>query len=118
MFIRRRKIKLKDKSYYICVGTYKNNRIRLRYKNASESHDITLDLEDAYIDAGKVILDPAIKNNGLLKMLRKCRIIKDVVGYVNYNYIELPVAILNMGILKRYDYDGVMKHFEKVMSNE
>ena len=118
MVIRRKKIKLKDKSYYISVSAYKNNRIRLRYKNASETHDITLDVQDVYLDAGKVLLDPNIKNNGLLKILKKCRIIRDIVGYVNYNYVELPVAVLNMGILKRYDYDGVMRYLEKVMSGE
>ena len=118
MIITRKKIKLKDKCYFICVDTYKNNRIRIKYKNASECHDINLDIEDVFIDRDKVILDPTLKNNGMLKVLKKCRIIIDIVGYINYNYIDLPVSVLNMGILKRYDYDGVMKHFEKVMNNE
>ena len=33
---------------------------------------------------------------------------------MNYNYVDIPVAILNMGILRQYDFDGVNKHIEKV----
>ena len=75
-------------------------------------------MEDIYIDRDKVILDPTLKDNGILKALKKCRIVRDIVGYINYNYVDLPIAILNMGILKKYDCDGVIKHFEKVMNNE
>lgn len=66
------------------------------------------------MDNGKVFLDPVIKNNGLLKQLKKKRIIRDVCGCINYNYIDIPIAILNMGILRQYDYVGVNNHMEKV----
>ncbi len=118
MSIRRKNIKLKGKHYNIGVYTYHNGRIRLRYENSTECHDITLNLEDVYIDNGKVILDPFIKSNGLLKVLKKCRIIKEICGSINYNYVDVPVAILNMGILRTYDYDGVIKHLEKVSTYE
>lgn len=118
MIIRRKTIKLKGKNYYIGVYTYFNNRIRLRYENSIESHEITLNLEDVYLDKGKVVLDPYIEKIGLLKVLKKARIIKEICGTLNYNYVEVPVAILNMGILRRYDYDGVNKHLLKVASHE
>ena len=86
----------------------------MKYENSTECHDITLNLEDTYLDDGKVFLDPFIKNNGLLKQLKKKRIIREICGCMNYNYVDIPVAILNMGILRQYDYDGVNKHIEKV----
>lgn len=114
MIIRRKKIKLNGKNYNIGVYTYPNNRIRLRYENHVECHDITLNLTDVYLDKGKVILDPFINKNGLLKVLKKNRIIKEICGTINYNYVDVPVAILNMGILRTYDYDGVNKHLERI----
>lgn len=45
MSIRRKNIKLKGKHYNIGVYTYHNGRIRLRYENSTECHDITLNLE-------------------------------------------------------------------------
>lgn len=118
MIIRRKKIKLNGKSFYIGVYTYHNGRIHLKYENSAESHDITLDLKDVYLDDGKVILDPFIEKNGLLKQLKKARILKEICGSFNYNYVEVPVAILNMGILRTYDYDGVSKHLSKVNNDE
>ena len=118
MNIRRKTIKLKGKNYNIGVYTYSNGRMRLRYENSTECHDITLNLEDVYIDKGKVILDPFIQNNGLMKILKKTRIIKEICGTITYNYVEVPVAILNMGILRTYDYDGVNNHLQKVSAYE
>ena len=70
MIIRRKKIKLNGKNYNIGVYTYHNNRIRLRYENNVECHDITLNLNDIYLDKGKVVLDPYIIKNGLMKVLK------------------------------------------------
>ncbi len=118
MIIRRKKIKLNGKNYNIGVYTYHNNRIRLRYENNVECHDITLNLNDIYLDKGKVVLDPYIIKNGLMKVLKKTRIIKEISNTINYNYVDVPVAILNMGILRTYDYDGVNRHLERVAKNE
>ncbi len=118
MIIRRKKIKLNNTNYHISVYTYHNGRIKLKYENNKESHDITLNLEDTYLDKGKVFLDPFIKNNGLMKVLRKNRIIRDICGVVNYNYVDIPVATLNMGILRQYDNDGVEKHICEVSQYE
>lgn len=118
MIIRRKKIKFNNKSYYIGVYTYHNGRVRLKYEDNKECHDITLDLADAYLDKGKVFLDPFIKNNGLLKVLKKNRIIKDICGVMNYNYVDIPIATLNMGILRQYDNNGVEKHISEVAKYE
>jgi len=118
MIIRRKKIKLNNNTYHIGVYTYHNGRIRLRYENNKECHDITLNLEDTYLDKGKVFLDPFIKTNGLMKVLRKSRIIRDICGVINYNYVDIPIATLNMGILRQYDSVGVEKHLSKVATYE
>lgn len=118
MIISRKKIKLNGKSFFIGVYTYNNNRIRLKYENQKECHDITLDLPDAYLEDGKVFIDPFTKNNGLLKQLKKSRIIKQICGVYTYNYVDIPIAILNMGILRKYDNDGVNEHLNKVYSYE
>ena len=58
--------------------------MRLKYQNKKESHDITLNL-NTYIDNIHVFLDPAIEKNGILKQLKKKRIIKEITGYIFYN---------------------------------
>lgn len=118
MNIRKKIIKLQGKNFNIGVYTYDNGRIRLKYENSIESHDITVNIDDAYIDKGKIFLDPFIKNNGILKQLKKKRIIKDICGSFYHNGIEIPIANLNMGILRQYDCYGVAKHFEKVGFDE
>lgn len=117
MIINRKKIKLGNKKFYISVSTYSNGRLKLIYENDKESHDITLELSDLYLENGKVFLDPFINNNGLMKQLKKARIIRDLCGIANYNYIDIPVARLNMGILREYDLKGVLNHIERVNQN-
>lgn len=86
----------------------------MKIENDKECHDITTNLEDAYLEDGHLLLDPVVTTNGLLKILKKTRIIKDVCGILTYDYVSIPVAKVNIGILKTYDYDGVMKHFEEL----
>ena len=111
---RKKKIKLSKGYYNIIVSTYNNNRIRLSYINNKERHDLTINLEDVYLDDGRVFLDPVVKKDGILKKLKKKRIIKDICGVINYNYKDIPIAILNMGILRKYDNAGVNNHLQKV----
>lgn len=110
-----KKVKFNNKLYNIKVYTYSNGRIRLRYENKSESHEITINLEDSYIDDGKVFLDPFILKNGFIHVLKKYRIIKDITGMGFYNYIEVPIAKLNMGKLREFDNYGVKKHLSERM---
>lgn len=115
---KRKKIKLNNKLYNIVVDTYPNNRIWLKYKNKDEEHDLTINLDDTFLDSGHVFLDPTIKTNGILKEIKKKKIIKEICGFLNYQYVDIPIAILNMGILRKYDNAGVDKHFLKVTGGE
>ena len=110
----KRKIKLNGKYYNINVTTYKNKRICLEFINKEEKHELTINLEDVYIDNGRVFLNPIVKKNGLLKELKKKRIIKDICGSINYNYIDIPIAVLNMGILRKFDNYGVNKYLQRI----
>lgn len=96
--------------------TYHNGRLRLKYENKTESHDITLNLEDSYIDEGKVFLDPFITKNGFINVLKKYRIIREITGMGFYNYVEVPIAKINMGKLREFDSMGVRKHQEERMN--
>ena len=100
--------------FNINVYTYYNNRLRLKYSNINESHDITINLSDFYLEDGKVFLDPAIKNNGILHELIKKKIIKEISSSVNYNYVDIPIATINLGVLSKYDLVGLKKHISKV----
>ena len=64
---KKKKIKLGKGYYNIIVSTYNNNRIRLSYINNKERHDLTINLEDVYLDDDRVFLDPIVKNDGILK---------------------------------------------------
>jgi len=56
-------------------------------------------------------------NTDIFKHIKKNRIIKDVIGILNYDYVDIPVAKLNMGILREYDSYGVNRHFDKIIEN-
>lgn len=112
MFINR-KIKLLNKYYEIKVSTYKNNRICIRLQNKIEMHYITLDLKDQYLDDGCIFLDPLLINNGVIKELIKYKIIKEINCFINYNYVDIPVATYNIGVLRKYDNKGVMAHLKR-----
>ena len=63
-------------------------------------------------------LDPEIKDNGILKALKKSRILRQIDGTLCYDYKLIPVALLNNGILRTYDYSGVLEHMEKITNKE
>lgn len=89
--------------------------MRLKYENKNESHDFTLNLDDAYIEDGKVFLDPIVLKDGFINILKKNRIIREVTGIEYYNYVEIPIAKINMGILREFDNYGVKKHLSERM---
>lgn len=111
MYIRK-KIKCNGKLYNISVHTYNNGRVKLKYENKNESHELTINLEDAYLEDGNIFLDPIVMKNGFLNALKKQKVIKEIKGMFNYNYVEIPVVKLNIGKLRELDYIGVSKHFE------
>lgn len=111
---KRKKIKLNGTYYTVKVDTYANHRIRIQLVGKSNTKDLTIDLQDEYLENGKVFLDPFIKKNSALKDLRKTRIIREICGVLNYNYVDIPIAVLNMGILRKYDNTGVTNHLSKI----
>lgn len=98
------------------VDTYDNNKIKVSLKNKDNVIDVTINI-DVYLDNSHVFINPAIKQNGLLKELKKKRIIKEINNSIFYNNLEIPVATLNMGIIRKYDNKGVNNHFNKVRGN-
>ena len=82
----------------------------MKLENKKENHDITINFDDLFFNKDDVLLDPVVIQNGLLKVLKKNRIIRYVCGSTNYGYTALPIVKLNMGILKQYDYNGVIKY--------
>ena len=86
--------------------------MKLKYENKTECHDFTLDLNDAFLDEGKVFLDPFVVTNGFINILKKTRIIRDITGISSYNYVDVPIAKINMGKLREFDKLGVKKYLE------
>ena len=84
----------------------------LKYYNKSESHDLTMDLKDSYIEDDKVFLDPFVVKSGFINVLKKTRIIRCITSISYYNYVEVPVAKINMGILRKYDKNGVENYLD------
>ena len=114
IIIKRKRIKINGRYYYISVRSYDNNRLKLIYENNSEMHDITLDLPNTYLENGKVFLDPFLKKNGVLKQLKKKRIIREICSSTTHHSMDIPIATLNMGILREFDFRGVQDHLSKV----
>lgn len=86
--------------------------MRLKYYSKSESHDLTIDLKDSYIEDDKVFLDPFVVKSGFINVFKKTRIIRCITGISYYNYVEVPVAKINMGILRKYDKNGVKNYLD------
>ena len=98
------------------VDTYDNNKIKVSLKNKDNVIDVTINI-DVYLDNSHVFINPVIKQNGFLKELKKKRIIKEINNSIFYNDLEIPIATLNMGIIRKYDNKGVNNHFNKVRGN-
>lgn len=84
--------------------------MRLKYYNRTESHDLTINLKDTYLDEDKIFLDPYVIKSNLINVLKKGRIIRCITGINYFNNIEIPVAQVNMGILRSYDKIGVKNY--------
>lgn len=118
MIIYRKKLKWQGKLWNIKVATYPSKKLCLYLINNTTSIQITIDLSDAYLEKGHLFLDPATKDNGILQLLKKSRIIRTVTGLANYNYVFVPIVLVNMGILKKYDSRGVTEHLNIVNRGE
>lgn len=111
---KRKRLKWNNKIWNVDVLTYPNKRMCLSLRNKNDTKEMTIDLNDVYLDKGHIFLDPNVKDNGILKVLKKSRIIKNITGMSYYDYVAVPIAIVNMGILRQYDYKGVIEHLDIV----
>lgn len=115
---KRKRLKYKNTLWFVNVSTYQSKRMKLTISNKKQEIEVTIDLKDAYLDNGHVFLDPEIKDNGILKALKKSRILRQIDGTLCYDYKLIPVALLNNGILRTYDYSGVLEHMEIIANKE
>lgn len=88
----------------MCISLYQKKR----------TYEISLDLKDAYLEERHIFLNPEVEKNGLLKVLKKNRIIKNIDGVLYYNYNSIPIAMLNTGILRSYDKTGTIESLNKL----
>ena len=115
---KKKRIKYKGVNYYLNVFTYENGRIGLKLENKSGDIDISIDLPDCCLEGEHIFLNPDVRsNNSLYKLLRKCKLIKDVSSVIMFDYNPIPVTKVNLRKLEEYDYDGVtgylsLKHSE------
>ncbi len=112
--IKRKKLKFDNEQFLISVYSYSNGRLRLKIENNKESHDISMDLKDTILDNSSILIDPVVLQNGLINYLKKARIIKEMTSSINYGYTVIPIAKLNMQILRKYDSYGVTKYYERL----
>ena len=98
----------------IKVSTYKNNRMCITLYQKKRKYELSLDLEDAFIQERHIFLNPDVEKNGLLKVLKKYRIIKNIDGVLYYNCNSIPIAMLNTGILRNYDKEGTIDALDKM----
>lgn len=92
--------------------------MKLTISNRKEIKEITIDLDDAYLKDGHIFLNPEVKDNGILKTLKKSRIIREIDGTLCYDYTMIPIALTNNGILKTYDYSGVLNYLDFINNKE
>ena len=100
-------IKWKKVNWNLEVSSYPNNRLCLKIKSKNKEIEITTDLSDLYCDKEHIFINPDVNNNGLINTLKKYKIIREVVGVTTYNYHSILIATLNMGVLRKYDFNGV-----------
>ena len=82
-------------------------------ENKKKKLNITIDVPDFCMRSGSIFLEPNIIENGILKVIRKARIIKDISGMIFHDNQEVPIATLNIGKLREYDSIGVSNYINK-----
>lgn len=111
MFIKK-KIKYNNELYNISVKVYPSKRLCLFLINKHNKIEVTIDLPDTKISDGLILIDPNVANTNLINVLKKIRIIKEIVSVIGYNYVCVPIARINFGKLREYDNFGTNKYFE------
>lgn len=110
-----RKIKLGNSFYKLCVSIYPDNRMCLKLKNKSNIYEVTQYLPDVEIGTGDILINPTMEELGIIRLLKKHRIIRKVISVINYDYASIPLVKINMGKLKEYDLSGVLAYQENLI---
>lgn len=114
----KKRIKYKGTNFYLKVFHYEDKRIGLKLENKNTSYDISIDLPDYYLEDDSIFLNPEVRaNSSLYKLLRKCKVIKDVSSIIMCDYNPIPVTKVNLKKLEEYDYAGVTSYLDLKVRN-
>ena len=119
MFIRnKKKLKINNEYYNLKVNTYPNKQLGLCLENNKKKNMITLSVPNIKIGYSIAVINPVIANQGIIRILKKQRIIKNVVSTIDYDNALTPVVKINIGKLKDYDPIGVRNYQDNYLSVE
>lgn len=119
MFIRRKKkIKINNDYYNLKVNTYPNRQLCLCLENKKNKNIITLNVPNIKIGYSIAVINPVMANQGIIRILKKQRIIKNVISTINYNNALTPLVKINIGKLKEYDSSGVRNYQDNYLKLE
>ena len=119
MFIRKKKkLKIKNEYYNLKVNTYPNRQLCLCLENKNNKNIITLNVPNIKIDYSIAVINPVMANQGIIRILKKQRIIKNVVSTIDYDNALTPLVKINIGKLKDYDPIGVRNYQDNYLSVE
>lgn len=79
-------------------------------QNNNENYDITTNLENIYLKEGSIFLNPIIIEKNIFNALKKSRVIKELVDTITKDNQVVGIAKINLGIIKKYDSQGLRKH--------
>ena len=111
--MRRKKIILNNKAYFLDVSYYDNNNICLILNNKNDFIEVTKDIPLNLIYPSAVLQSNLINDN-IIRIFKKKHIIKSVNCEFTYDNVSYPTVTLNTGVLKEYDAKGIYNLNEKV----
>lgn len=107
MIIRRKKLKIRNNYYELNVSVYPNKQLALKLESKNQNQVLTISVPKINIGYGIAIINPEMANNGIIRILKKHRIIKNVISTIDYGQSLAPLVKVNMGKLREYDMYGV-----------
>lgn len=106
-------IKWNKKNYKVKIKLYENNRIKILLTNKNDHIEISTNKPNYYIKYAECFIDINIRDTGLITILKKNKIINNISTYVSDDQdVIFPIAKLNMGILRKYDYAGTIRYMK------
>lgn len=110
MIIRKRKLKIQNSYYELKASAYPNKQLLLKLENKNQHKILTISVPNMNVGYGVAIINPELANNGIIRILKKHRIIKNVISTIDYGKSLAPLVKVNMGKLREYDVHGVEKY--------